>query len=291
MYTLVTGGAGFLGTSIIKSLMVNWPHMKIVSLDDYSIGLKSNHIEGVHYIEGSCRRSSILLKQLKFDTIYHFGEYSHLQENETDIKKVQSSCLEGTSQIIRLAIEHGAVLIYSTSQFNKKDLNPSPYTYLKKQNVDLIKRHQQWSGLKSHIFYFFNAYGPGQITEGPYATILGIWQRQIEAEQSLTMIEPGIQMRIFTRVESITSAITKHYLLPINREWSLDSEDKTTLLAIAKKLNRKTKWIGPRSNDIIKLPKITWPKPPHWEHPYRLDDWIGDLRRWTAPLNDNNTDI
>jgi len=288
MHILVTGGAGFVGTHLIKALIINTPHVHIVSLDDYSTGLKSNHIEGVQYIEGNCQNALKTLERFTFDNIYHFGEYSRIRGN---IEQVQSSCVEGTSQILTLAIKNKATLIYSASHYNKKEVDSSPYTYLKNQNVDLIKRHQIWSDLKTHIFYFFNAYGPGQITQGPNAPVLGKWQDQIENKEPLTIVEPGIQARIFTRVESIALACIRHELLPINREWSLDSEDKTTLLKIVQKLNRKTKWVEPRENDRIKLPRITMPKPPHWEHPYRLEDWIGDLRRWTAPLTENSNDI
>jgi len=290
MYTLVTGGAGFIGTHLIKILLINTPHIKLVSLDDYSTGKETNHIEGVQYINGKCQNALKLLEQFEFETVYHFGEYSRVHQSYEDIEQVQSSCLEGTSQILSLAIKHKAVLIYSasSSHFGQKDLDLSPYSYLKKQNVDLIKRHNRWSKLRSHIFYFFNAYGPGQIKSGPYATVLGIWEKQIHNKEPLTIVEPGIQARIFTRVESIALACTRHQLLPENKEWALYSEDKATLLQIVQKLKRKTIWVEGRRGDRLKVPKIQIPKPPHWEHPYRLEDWLGDLRRWTAPLTENN---
>jgi UDP-glucose 4-epimerase len=293
MYTLVTGGAGFIGTHLIKALLTEKPHTKIVSLDDYSTGLKSNHIQGVQYIEGRTQDALRLLERFEIDKIYHFGEYSRIHQSYNEIEKVQSSCVEGTSQIIRLAINQNAILIYSasSSHFGQKDQDLSPYSWYKKQNVDLIKKHQKWSNLKSHIFYFFNAYGPGQITEGAYATVLGIWENQIKNQQAITIVEPGTQIRIFTRVESIALACTRHELLPINGEWALHSEDKVTLLQIVKKLKKKTKWLEARDGDRLKVPKLTIPKPPYWEHPYRLEDWIGDLRRWTRPETIEDYDI
>ena len=157
--------------------------------------------------------------------------------------------------------------------------------------MDLIKKHQKWSGLKSYIFYFFNAYGPGQIAEGPYATVLGIWESQIKNKQPITVVEPGTQVRIFTRVESIALACTRHYLLPECSEWALYSEDKVTLLQVVQKLKKKTKWIEYRPGDRLKVPSIKIPKPPHWQHPYRLEDWLGDLRRWTRPETAEDYDI
>ena len=285
MYTLVTGGAGFIGTHLIKTLLTEAPHTKIVSLDDYSTGKASNHIEGVHYVNGRTQDAIKLLERFEIDTIYHFGEYSRIYQSYKDVDKVQSSCQEGTSQIIRLAIKHDATLIYSasSSHFGQKDPDLSPYSWYKKQNVDLIKKHQKWSSLKSYIFHFFNAYGPGQITEGPYATVLGIWENQIKQDQPITVVEPGTQARIFTRVESIALACTRWHLLPVCSEWALYSEDKTTLLQIIKKLKKKTKWVEARPGDRLRVPTIKIPKPPHWVHPYRLEDWVGDLRRWTKP--------
>lgn len=285
MYTLVTGGAGFIGTHLIKSILHDAPHTKIVSLDDYSTGEKSKHIEGVQYVEGQTENAIKILSRFKFDVIYHFGEYSRIYQSYQDIDRVQSSCQEGTSQIIRLAIQHDATLIYSasSSHLGQKPDTWSPYTWFKQNNVTLIKRHQEWSNLKSHIFYFFNAYGPGQIKEGPYATVLGIWQNQIENEQPLTVVEPGLQTRIFTRVEAIARACTQHQLLPIGLEWALYSEDKTNLIKIVQTLKKKTQWIESRPGDRQRVPKIKIPRPPHWEHPYRLEDWLGDLRRWTKP--------
>ena len=293
MYTLVTGGAGFVGTHLIKSILNTAPHTKIVSLDDYSTGQKSNHIEGVLYIEGQTQRAIHILSRFEFDAIYHFGEYSRVFQSYEDFDKVQSSCMEGTSQIIRLAIKNQATLIYSasSSHLGQKNDQLSPYSWLKKNNVELIKRHQTWNDLKTHIFYFFNAYGPGQITEGPYATVLGIWERQIKNEESITVVEPGTQARIFTRVEAIAMACARHELLPINLEWALYSEDKTTLLKVVQKLKRKTKWIESRQGDRLRVPRIKIPQPPHWDHPYRLEDWVGDLRRWTKPENPEDYNI
>lgn len=285
MYTLITGGAGFVGTHLIKCILNEAPQTRIVSLDDYSTGQKSNHIDCVQYIEGQTQNAIRILSRFQFDTIYHFGEYSRVFQSYEDFDKVQSSCVEGTSQIIRLAIKNKATLIYSasSSHLGQKDDKLSPYSWFKKQNVELIKKHQTWNDLKTHIFYFFNAYGPGQITEGPYATVLGIWERQLKQGTALTVVEPGTQARIFTRVESIALTCSRHHQLPHNLEWALYSEDKTTLLKVVQKLKRKTKWVESREGDRLRVPKIKIPQPPNWEHPYRLDDWVGDLRRWTKP--------
>lgn len=293
MWTLVTGGAGFIGTHLIKAILAEAPLTRIVSLDDYSTGTKANHIEGVQYIEGSTLDAIKLLARFEISTIYHFGEFSRIYQSYHEIDKVQASCQEGTSQIIRLAIKHNATLIYSasSSHLGQKVEELSPYSYLKKQNVELIKRHQEWSKLKFHIFYFFNAYGPGQIEEGPYATVLGIWQSQIEKGEPITVVEPGTQARYWTRVEAIAQACAQHgHLLP-GGEWALYSEDKMTLIQIVQKLKKKTKWIEARPGDRTRIPTIKFQKPPYWKHPYRLEDWLGDLRRWTKPQTPSDWEI
>ena len=85
MYTLVTGGAGFIGTHLIKTLLTEAPHTKIVSLDDYSTGKASNNIEGVQYVNGRTQDAIKLLERFEIDTIYHFGEYSRIYQSYKDV--------------------------------------------------------------------------------------------------------------------------------------------------------------------------------------------------------------
>ena len=73
---LVTGGAGFIGTNLIKYLKENYKDIEITSIDNYFTGKKENHIKGVRYFHCDTWDAEDLLSDYTFDTVFHFGEYS-----------------------------------------------------------------------------------------------------------------------------------------------------------------------------------------------------------------------
>jgi UDP-glucose 4-epimerase len=72
---LVTGGAGFVGSNLIKRLKVDYPEAVIVSLDNYFTGKQENHIAGVEYYRGHTMNADTIFSNRTFDTVFHFGEY------------------------------------------------------------------------------------------------------------------------------------------------------------------------------------------------------------------------
>ena len=76
-HVLVTGGAGFVGSNLIKQLKESDSNIQITSLDNYFTGKESNHIDGVKYIHGNTWEADLIFEDLEvpFDTVFHFGEY------------------------------------------------------------------------------------------------------------------------------------------------------------------------------------------------------------------------
>jgi UDP-glucose 4-epimerase len=109
--------------------------------------------------------------------------------------------------------------------------------------VELIKNYGDWYGLQYQINYFFNVYGPGQITTGDYATVVGIFERQWKAGEKCTVVSPGTQSRDFTHVDDIVDGVVKstQYLKTaiddnhdsIEREWFLRSGVSRTIIEVA----------------------------------------------------------
>ena len=73
--------------------------------------------------------------------------------------------------------------------------------------VELIKNYSEWFALKYEITYFYNAYGPGQVRTGDYATVIGIFEEQFENREPLTVVSPGNQTRDFTHVNDIVIGV------------------------------------------------------------------------------------
>jgi UDP-glucose 4-epimerase len=151
---LITGGAGFVGSNLIESL-VKITSYEIVSLDCYFTGKKENHILGVEYVEGYTWDIDSIFVNQKFDIIFHFGEYSRIVHSFDDISFVSDSILRGTPKVFEFAKKCSAKVIYSasSSKFGNegKDENLSPYAWMKSKMVELLKNYNKWFNLKYEI--------------------------------------------------------------------------------------------------------------------------------------------
>ena len=86
------------------------------------------------------------------------------------------------------------------------DQHLNPYSVKgKKYRVD--SQLQKWFGLDFAICYFFNVFGPGQISDGQYATVIGIFERQYREGKPLSVVTPGTQTRAFTHIDDIVKGI------------------------------------------------------------------------------------
>ena len=237
---LVTGGAGFVGSNLIKRLKQDYPAARIVSLDNYMSGSSDNHVSGVEYYHGHTMDAHLIFENLEvpFDTVYHFGEYSRIVQSFDDIQIAFDSILVGTPRILELCRQWNAKLIYSasSSKFGNegKDENLAPYSWMKAKMVELIKNYGEWFGLEYQINYFFNVYGPNQITKGDYATVVGIFERQFNNGEACTVVSPGTQSRDFTHVDDIIEGVIKSSTIDENGgEWFLRSGVSRTIIEVA----------------------------------------------------------
>ena len=241
---LITGGAGFVGTNLIKRLKSDYPQVEITSLDNYFTGDPANHQPGVTYYRGNTWDAPKIFENKTFDTVFHFGEYSRIVQSFTDIEYTALSILTGTPRILELCRKWKANLIYSasSSKFGNDgaDENLAPYSWMKAKMVELIKNYGDWYGLQYQINYFFNVYGPHQITKGDYATVVGIFERQYRAGEKCTVVKPGTQTRNFTHIDDIINGVIKstEYLEnatsnQIERECFLHSGVDRTIIEVA----------------------------------------------------------
>lgn len=283
MKILVTGGAGFVGTNLIKQLLKD-PTNEITVLDNYFTGKSVNHQPGVRYIPGNTWDADTYFMFDKFDIVYHFGEYSRIVKSFQDIKYVTKTILFGTPKILELCRKWDATLIYSasSSKFGNggKDENLSPYAWMKSKIVELIKNYHNWFGLKYQICYFFNVYGPGQIMEGDYATVIGIFEKQYKAGQKCTVVMPGVQSRDFTHVDDIVAGVILASQQEECGEWHLRSGENVTIIEVA---NMFGEWEfiperrGERftSEEILTDTNIKL----GWEPKKNLKDWIDTVKK------------
>ena len=248
---LVTGGAGFIGTHLVNLLKKEYPYAEIMVLDNYYTGSRDKHVKGVKYVYGNTWdiNSIVATREFDADTVFHLGEYSRIVKSFDDIDYVMKSNLRGTSEVVEYCKRKEAKIIYSasSSKFGNDgaDENLSRYSWAKAKGVELIKNYSKWFGIKYEICYFFNVYGPGQITTGDYATVIGIFENQMKLRKPITVVSPGTQSRDFTHVEDVVRGVVMTTHMNMDKEWHLRSGYNVELLDLAKMF----------SDDIVMMPE------------------------------------
>ena len=189
MKILVTGGAGFVGTNLIKQLL-NDGH-DVVSIDNYSTGLKSNHQPGATYVDSDiCNVDEHAeLFWSKFDVIYHLAAIARIQPSfDRPIEYFETNAL-ATMKLAKICVECNIPLIYAGSSSHHSGKFKNPYTFSKDIGEEVIKLFQQQYNLNASIARFYNVYGPYHLKQGGYCTLLGNWEHCLETYMVMDLNE------------------------------------------------------------------------------------------------------
>jgi len=249
---LVTGGAGFVGSALCERL-VKMGH-DVFSLDNYFTGLKENHHPGVNYFTGHTRDINNIFKKHNFDLVYHLGEYSRVEKSfEDPIGLVWDLNTAGTFSVLEFCRQRNSKLVYAGSSTKFADggngQGMSPYAWSKSANTQLVKNYGEWFGLKYAITYFYNVYGPGEISEGPYSTILGIFKKQFEHGFPLTVVRPGDQKRNFTHIDDIVNALVLVGEKGEGDEYGIGSNEAFSIAEVASMFTENVVWMPERKGN------------------------------------------
>ena len=256
---LITGGAGFIGSNLIRYLIVK-TNYKIISLDNYFSGSKKNHIKNkrIKYITGDNQKISFLLDKYKkkIKVIFHFGEFSRIYQSFFMYKKCIDYNLKGSFEVITFAATNKIKLIYSATSSmlgnRGKDEHLSPYSWSKSKNIELIKNFNKWFGLKYEIVFFYNVYGPGQIKNSIMSAVIGIFENLYEQNKALTVVKPGTQKRDFTHIDDIVRGCYLAWIKGNQSEYMLGTKKQYRVIDIAKMFKRPIKLIPSRRGERFK---------------------------------------
>ena len=253
---IVTGGAGFIGSNLIRYL-VKKTQYKIISIDNYSTGTKRNHLnhKNVKYIVSDNINISMILKasRKKIKVIFHFGEFSRIYQSFLKPKECLNSNINNSFEVINFAKDNKIKIIYSATSSalgnNGKDENLSPYSWAKSKNIELIKNYSKWFSLKYELLFFYNVYGPGQILNGPMSAVIGIFANQFKKKIPLTIVKPGSQKRDFTHIDDIINGCYLAFKKGKQKEYMLGTQKQYTILQIAKMFKTKIRFLPPREGE------------------------------------------
>ena len=283
---LVTGGAGLIGPSLIELLL---PKYRVVSLDNYFIGSEKNHIEGAEYVRGDTKDIEKLVGDERPAIIFHLGEYSRVEQSFTDLPLVWESNVHGAFCVFeywrkRGLLGEGCKLVYAGSSTKFADgglgRDQSPYAWMKASNTELVRNYGNWFSLPYAITYFYNAYGPRELSEGPYASVMGIFKRKYWAGEPITVVAPGTQKRNFTHVEDIARGLLAVGEKGQGDEYGIGSPESYSVLEIAKMFTDNIEMLperpGNRMESIVDTSRVE--KEFGWKPQHTVREYIESLK-------------
>ncbi len=252
---IITGGAGFVGTNLIRHLLEK-TNYKIISIDNYSSGLKKNHVKNtrVKYIKGDTRNISKLIKKPnQIKTIFHFGEFSRIYQSFLNMNECIESNTVGSNSIFNFCLKNKIKLIYSATSAslgNKgNDKNLSPYAFSKAKNLELLENLKKWFNFKYEIIYFYNVYGPNQICSGHMSTVIGIFEDHFKKNKALPVVKPGTQSRRFTHIDDTVKICYLAWKKNLCRHYSISNKKSYSIIDVAKLFNSKIKYLPKRAGE------------------------------------------
>ena len=253
---VVTGGAGFVGSNLISFLLKESKY-KILSLDNYSSGSKKNQIEDIRvkYINGNTKNISQILKFHKknIKVIFHFGEFARIYQSFLKMDECIDSNSVGSHAVFNFCLTNKIKLVYSATSAslgNKgRDKDLSPYAFTKSINLELLENLKKWFKMKYEIVYFYNVYGPKQISKGSMATVIGIFEDAYKNKKPLPVVRPGTQSRKFTHIYDTIKVCFYAWRQNRCRHYSISNKKNYTILEVAKLFNSNIKFLPMRKGE------------------------------------------
>jgi len=252
---LITGGAGFVGTNLINFLLKK-TKFNIVSLDNYSSGTKKNHIKSnrVKYIRGHTKNIIDLIKNPKtIHSIFHFGEFARIYQSFLKMNECIESNFIGSNTVFNFCLKNNIKLVYSATSAslgNKgKDKNLSPYAFSKAINLEQLENFKKRFKFKYEVIYFYNVYGPYQISKGTMSTVIGIFEDHYLRKKPLPVVKPGIQTRRFTHIDDTIEICYLAWKKNLNRHYIIANTKSYSIKEVAKMFKSKIKYLPKRSGE------------------------------------------
>ena len=219
MKSVVTGGAGFIGSHVVDRL-IELGH-KVEVIDDLSATCHEQfyYNNKANYSILSINDSRTRDVYRDADYVFHLAAEARIQPSFKNPDLTLETNINGTTRVLKYANQAGVkrVIFSSTSSSYglindiplKEDMPTdcnTPYSVTKVAAESFCKIYSRIYGLDTVSLRYFNVYGERQPTKGQYAPIIGLFQRQVDEGNPLTIVGDGEQTRDFTHVSDVVEA-------------------------------------------------------------------------------------
>jgi len=252
---IITGGAGFVGSNLI-SFLLNKTKFKIISIDDYSSGHKRNHIKNkrIKYLKSHTKFIDRIIPNPKLiHSIFHFGEFARIYQSFKNLNQCIESNTIGSNAVFNFCLKNRIKLIYSATSAtlgnNGNDKNLSPYAFTKSKNLEFLENLKKWYNFKFEVVYFYNVYGPNQISKGNMATVIGIFEDAYLNKKPLPVVLPGTQSRRFTHIKDTVETCYKAWKNNLCRHYTISNKKSYSIIEVAKMFGSKIKFLPKRPGE------------------------------------------
>ena len=275
--SIITGGAGFIGSNLTDHL-VRIGH-KVIILDNFVSGKKNNLAhhkkKDVKIVKLDISKSKNLYRYFKgVDYIFHLAGLAEIIPSIKNPKKYFDNNVIGSLNVVEAAKKvkikkfiyaassscYGTPKSFPTSEKDKIDLK-HPYAVTKFMGEELIMKYASIFNMPNISFRFFNVYGPRLNTSGQYSAVIGNFLSQTRKKKPLTIVGNGKQTRDFIHVDDLANAFIKVIKSKsVNKIYNLGSGKRTSINTIAKIFGGKKKFIpirpGEPRNSLANISKI-----------------------------------
>jgi UDP-glucose 4-epimerase len=248
MRSLVTGGAGFIGSHVARCCLERGH--EVVVLDDLSGGRRENVPPGATFIDGSVADRELIraiFAEDRFDYIYHLAAYAAEGLSHFIRHFNYTNNLIGSINLINEAIKHevkcfvftSSIAVYGAGQVPMTEEQvpqpEDPYGIAKYAvELDLASSNHMF-GVPYVIFRPHNVYGEHQNIADRYRNVIGIFMNQIMHNQPMTVFGDGLQLRAFSHIDDVAPHIARCVDVPaaMNQVFNIGSSTPRTVLEVA----------------------------------------------------------
>ena len=228
--SLVTGAAGFIGSNLVDYLLKQ--DHQVICVDNESADNEKFHWNGeTMNVSGDITDYQFMKNVFnKVDYVFHLAAESRLQPAiHNPIQAVHKNCV-GTATMLQCAREAGVKRFIYSSTSSGYGNNPypntedqpddclNPYSASKVSGEKFCKMYYNLYGLETVVLRYFNVFGLRSPTRGQYAPVIGIFRRQKEAGEPLTIVGDGSQKRDFVHVEDVARANYLASIMPLRKD-------------------------------------------------------------------------